>query len=77
MQVPNINIICEYIIYHTFKLNFIGKIMIYQKENYNFLKKNQWKFKIWNLFIMILSIYKSCDWILHEMVIEIVFNNEI
>jgi len=33
--------------------------------------------KVIYLFIIILSIYKSCDWILHEMVVEIVFNNEI
>jgi hypothetical protein len=29
---PFINIICEKIIYHTFRLNFIGKIMTYQKK---------------------------------------------
>jgi hypothetical protein len=29
------------------------------------------------LLIIILSIYKSYDWIFHKMVIEIVFNNKI
>jgi hypothetical protein len=29
------------------------------------------------LFIIILSIYKSCDWIFHGMAIEIVFSNKI
>jgi len=56
--------------------------MIYIFKMYNIIIRIKWRFKIWNLFmyfVIILSIYKSCDWInfFHEMVFEIVLNNGI
>jgi len=55
--------------------------MIYQKNVqyifYNQVKVQDMKYIFW--FIIIFSIYKSCGWnfLFHEWVIEIIFNNKI
>jgi len=69
---------------HLYKL-YVNKLYI-THLNLNLLVKLwyiKWRFKIYiyeiySFSIIILSIYKSCDWIyvFHEMIIEIVLNNE-